>query len=105
MKKLPLLGVAFFQALGLTAYCLLVGSFFWNANHIFPKMNTFLGPALLLIIFVFSVIVCTLIFAYNAFIIFWEQKNTKKALKLVVLTTSWFMVFGLLVVLLITIFN
>lgn len=89
MKKLPLGLLAFFQALGLAIYCSLVGLFFWNANHIFPNMRSFLGPTLLLIIFVLSAIVCTLIFGYNAFIIFWEQKNTKKAIKLLIYTALW----------------
>ncbi|OGH10999.1 MAG: hypothetical protein A2857_00495 [Candidatus Levybacteria bacterium RIFCSPHIGHO2_01_FULL_36_15] len=52
-------------------------------------MKSFLGPTLLLVIFVLSAIVCSLTFGYRAFIIFWEEKNTKKALRLVIYITLW----------------
>lgn len=98
MKKLSLGLTAFLQAAILTFYCLMIGNLMWNANHLFGKMNSFLGPALFLIIFVISAIICTLIFGYNAFIIFWEEKNTKKALKLILYTTLWLFAFGILIV-------
>ena len=104
-KKLSLGLTAFLQALLLTIYCSLVGVFFWNANRWFPNMKSFAGPTLLLIIFVFSAIICTLIFGYNAFMIFWEEKNTKKALRLVIYTTLWLLTFGILLIAYLAIFT
>src|SRR4030065_504773 len=42
--SLPMIG--FFQALGLAAYCGLVGILFWKGNEIFGKVPNYWGPFL-----------------------------------------------------------
>lgn len=99
MKKLSLGFIAFLQAAGLTLYTILIGLFFWKANWIFGPLNNFLGPTLMLLIFIASAIICALIFGYYPFILWWEHKETKKAAKLVLYTTGWLTFFVLLVAL------
>ncbi len=96
-KSLPL--VAFLQALGLTAYCLLVGVVFWKGNTWFGPQNNLIGPTMVLVLLVVSVLICALIaFGYPVFL-FWQKKQTNKALKLVAYTTGWLVLFVLLFIL------
>jgi hypothetical protein len=60
-------------------------------------MNTFLGPVLFLLLFILSAIICTLLFGYSPFILWSEHKDTKKAVRVVIYTTGWLIVFGLFV--------
>jgi len=95
MKKLSLGFVAFLQAAGLVVYCGLIGFIIINGERLFGPMLNFLGPALFLILFVISAIICALIFGTYPFILFWEHKDTKKALRLVAYTTGWLIFFVL----------
>jgi len=104
MKKFSLGFIAFLQAFGLTLYCLLIGTFFWQAGRILGPINSFLGPALMLLLLVISVIICALLFGYYPFILFWEKKDTKKAIKSVIYTTGWLFLFSILVGILLAIF-
>jgi hypothetical protein len=105
VKKLSLPFIAFLQATGLTLYCGLIGLLMWKGNNMFGKMNNSLGPTLFLAVFVFSAIICALIALGYPFIIFWDQKNTKKALKLVGFTAGWLLLFVVLIMLLLSIFQ
>ncbi len=89
MKKLPLSLIALIQTLGLAAYITTIGLFIWNAEHLIGKMNNFFGPVLFLTIFVLSAIICALITLSYPVILFWDQKKTKEAIKLVIYTASW----------------
>lgn len=103
IKKLSLPKIALLQALGLAGYFSLVGLFMYRANDIFGKMNTFLGPMLFLGLFSFSAMVCGLITFTIPFRIFWDEKNTKKAIRLVFYTAAWlgaFVALGFIVLLL-----
>ncbi len=103
MKKLSLGFISFLQALGIVIYCGLVGAFMLNAGRWFgPMPTTFLGPTLLLTLFVVSAVICALIFGYYPFILFWEQKDTKKALKLVTYTTGWLFFFLIAILFVVT---
>lgn len=104
MKKPSSLSVAFLQALGLTFYCSLVGLLMWKANSLFGKIDSLLGPTLFLVLFVVSAMICALISLGYPFLVFWDKKNTKEALKIVVLTALWLLVFTLLIVSLLIIF-
>lgn len=97
MKKLSLGFIAFLQALGIAVYCGLIGSIFINGARLSEPTPNFLGPTLFLMLFVISAIVCSLIFGGYAFILFWEQKNTKLALKLIAFTTAWLVAFAFVV--------
>lgn len=93
MKKGNSTLISFLQALGLSAYIFLVASFIWNAEKLVGKMNNFMGPLLLLSIFVLSAMTCGLIvFSYPAYL-FWEKKKVKQSLKLVAMTAGWLALF------------
>lgn len=91
-----LLFIAFWQALGLTFYCSLVGSLMLQSNKWFGKVHTFIGPTMFLTLFVVSALVCTLIVLGYPFYLFWEKKQTVKALEIVFYTTLWLIFFILL---------
>lgn len=93
MKRLSLPFIGFLQALGLSIYCALVGIVFWNGNNWFGKMGNSFGPFAMLSLFVVSALICALIALGYPFIIFWDKKNTKKALQLVLYTAGWLLLF------------
>jgi len=98
-KKFSLPFLAFWQALGLVIYCSLVGLLFWRGETWFGPMSTFLGSAFILILFVVSALISALIVLGHPFILFWEKKQTIKALKLVIYTIAWLIFFILLIIL------
>lgn len=85
--------IAFFQALGLFIYCMLVAVLLWNGNKWFGRVPTFTGPLLFLTLFSTSALVCGLIVGAYPFILFWEKKKTKEAVKLVIFTALWLLFF------------
>lgn len=93
MKKLspPLIG--FLQALGLSLYCALVGIIFWRGNVWFGKLNNLSGPFAMLSLFVVSAMICALITLGYPFVVFWDKKNTKQAIQLVLYTAGWLALF------------
>ncbi len=97
MKKLSLGFIAFLQAAGLTLYTILIGIFFWKANSIFGHVDSFLAPVLMLLIFIASAVICALIFGYYPFTLWWEHKEIKKAIRLVLYTVLWLIFFVFLV--------
>jgi len=82
----------FFQALGIAAYCTLVGLFILNANSIFGKMNTFLGPTLFLLLFATSALICGAIVLYKPYQFFIKDKK-KEALNTIISTIVWLFAF------------
>ena len=98
-KKFSLPFLAFWQALGLVIYCGLVGLLFWRGETWFGPMLSFLGPVLFLVLFVVSALISALIVLGHPFILFWEKKQTIKALKLVVYTIAWLIFFIFLIIL------
>ena len=98
MKKLSLPFIAFLQASGITFYCFLISNVFLNGSKWFGPLPTFLGPALFLMLFVVSAIICTLIFGGYAFNLFLIQKNTKSAIKLIAYTTGWLGLFTIFLI-------
>jgi RsiW-degrading membrane proteinase PrsW (M82 family) len=95
--------IAFLQALGITIYCSLVGWLMLNGNNLFGPAHTLLGPTLFLLLFIASAVICTLIFLGYPFILFWEHKQTKKALLIISLSTVWLAFFILAIILLLSI--
>ena len=104
LKKPSLPFVGFLQALGLTIYCSLVGLIIWKGNAWFGNMNNFLGPILFLSLFVVSALICALIAGGYPFLVFWDKKNTKEAISLVVYTVLWLVSFVLLFMLILSVF-
>lgn len=105
MKKLSLGFISFLQALGLTVYISLVGLLFWKGNDIFGPVNSFLGPTFLLLVFVLSAVICGLFFGYYPFVLWWEHKETKKAINVVLYTTGWLVFFGIFTLALLILFR
>ena len=95
--------VSFLQATGLVLYCSVVGILFWKGAVLFPKINQYLGPFLMLVIFVSSALICGLIvFAYPVKRYFITKKFTD-SLKIVAYTSMWmffYIVFFLLLMIL-----
>ena len=99
LGKKSLCCVAFLQALGLTLYCGLIGLIFWQGNRWFGAVTNFWGPLLYLVLFVASALISALIVLGYPFILFWEKKQTTKALGLVLFTTVWLTSFVFLFIL------
>jgi hypothetical protein len=103
-KKLSLPFIAFLQAAGLATYCGLIGLLMWKAEGIFGPPYTFLGPTLFLVLFVASALISALLILGYPFILFWEKKQTVKALKLVVYSIAWLTLFVFLILLFLIVF-
>lgn len=95
-KAFSLEFTAFLQALGLVLYCGLVSLIFWQGNSWFGPLTAPVGPILFLVLFVVSALISAALVLAYPFLIFWEEKNTRKALKLVLYTTLWLAFFVLL---------
>lgn len=103
-KKFSLPFIGFLQAVGLVIYCGLVGVLLWRGNKLFGPIYTFLGPTLFLILFAVSALICALLSLGYPIILFWDKKQTKKALNLVTYTAAWLVFFTLLIILIIVVF-
>jgi hypothetical protein len=86
--KFPSVFSGFFQALGVTVYCLLIGVIFWKGNEIFGKPDPYFGPVAFLLLFITSAMICALMVFYQPYLLFFDGKK-KEALKIVVNTTIW----------------
>ena len=93
MKHLSLGFVAFLQAAGIVLYCGLIGTIFIKGNAWFGPQPGFLGPAIFLALFAASTVICSLIFLTYPFLLFWEQKQTQTALRLILYSTLWLTAF------------
>jgi hypothetical protein len=96
--------IAFLQATGISVYCGLVGLIFWWAETWFGKMTNYLGPVLMLLLLCVSVLICALIGLGYPFLLFWEEKKTKDALRLVGYTAAWLVFYVLLIMLLLLVY-
>lgn len=96
MAKFSLFTISLLQAFGIAAYCSFVGWIMWNANTIFGKPNSFIGPAAFLLLFITSAVICALMFLAYPFHLFWDKKQTGKALRLIACTTAWLAGFAVL---------
>ena len=92
------------QALGVAAYCSLIGVIFWQGNNIFPNLNQYLGPVMFLLLFSTSVLICGLIVFYTPYKLFFEGKK-KEAVNVVVSTSVCLFIFLLIFFLLLVVFR
>jgi hypothetical protein len=81
------------QALGLFAYCLLVGLVLWNGEHVFGPMKHFMGPVLLLVLFVSSALISALIMLGYPVYLIWEKKRVVDGLCLIAYSSGWLVLF------------
>lgn len=84
--------IGFLQALGVVAYCSLVGVIFWQGPRIFPKVNSYFGPVVFLLLFSASALICGLIVFYKPYRLFFADKK-KDAADVVIFTALWLLVF------------
>jgi len=82
----------FLQALGVSAYCSLVGIIFWKGNEVFPDMNPYFGPVMILLLFSTSALICGLIVFYKPYKLFFAGKK-KEAVRVVVSTALYLFLF------------
>lgn len=99
--------IAFIQALGIVFYCSLVSTVLFNGNNWFGPMNKtpLLGPILALTLLVVSALTCGLIAFTIPFRIFWDEKNTKKAISLIIYETAWLTFFVVIILTSLIYFN
>ena len=79
---------SFLQSTGLISYISLVSVIFWKGDEWFPKMDNYVGPMILLSIFVVSALVCALITLSYPFTL-WQKGKTKDALRVIIYTALW----------------
>lgn len=91
--KLSPVVIGLLQASGFVTYAGLVGSLMTNGNKWFGPNPGILGPMLFLSLFVFSAIISALIILGYPFYLFWEKKDTKLAIKVVLFTAMWLLIF------------
>lgn len=75
----------FLQALGVTAYCAIIGLIFWQGNNIFGKLPNFFGPVVFIMLFSTSALICGLLVFYKPYKLFLAGKK-KEAVDVVVTT-------------------
>jgi hypothetical protein len=92
LRSLPPKKLGLLQALGVTIYCSLVGILFWKGNEIFGKVNNYIGPVMILVLFIVSAMICSLVVFYQPYKLFFEDKK-KAAIDTVLSTTGWLFLF------------
>jgi len=91
--------VGLLQAMGIVGYVGLVAILFWKGNEWFGKTTNYLGPVAMLTLFSVSALICALIAFGYPFLVFWEQKKPREALKIVIYETGWLVIFVLVMLL------
>jgi len=93
--------IAFFQALGLVAYCSLVALLIWQGNNWFGKVPNYFGPFLFLTLFTTSALISGIIVGAYPFILYFNKKKTQETIRLVLYTASWLLIFVLAILFLV----
>lgn len=97
-QKYSLVKTALFQALGLTAYCGLIGTLLSFGENWFNKIPEFLAPLIMLVLLSTSALICGLITLSIPLKIFFSDKQPKKAIRLVFYTVIFLLIFVFLFV-------
>lgn len=92
-SRLPLGVVALFQALGLTSYCVFIVTVMFQGNNWFSKIPEYFAPLIMLVTLSASALICGLITLGYPFIIFFNDKEPRKALRLIIGTALYLAVF------------
>lgn len=99
-RKCSLGAIGFLQALGLAAYCSLIAFFMFNANKWFGKVDTYFAPFLFLILFTTSALISAIITLGRPFVLYFGESKKIEAIKLVIYTAAWLVVFAIITILL-----
>lgn len=97
-RELPLGIVALFQALGLTAYCVFIVTVMFQGNNWFGNIPEYFAPLIMLVTLSTSALVCGLVTLGYPFVLFFNKKQPRKAIKLVVYTALYLALFVVLFV-------
>jgi len=98
MRKNEIFFKAFVNALGVFVYVLLVAWFIFNAETLLGKVDTFLGPAMMLLIFVISAAVTGLLVLGMPIVLYLDGKR-KEAVTLFAYTLISLVVITVFVIL------
>jgi hypothetical protein len=91
--------LAFLQTTGLVLYIILVSSFFnFVIIPFVPEPNPFYIPIIMLLVFVFSAVISSILILGRAGMLFWEKKY-RESLTLVSWTVGWGFLYLLLLIL------
>lgn len=94
VKSLSPAKIGGLQALGLVSYIALIGTIINNAQTFFGRIDhTIFAPILFLTLFSVSALISALVTLGYPFLVFWDRKNTRQALEIVVYTAAWLVLF------------
>lgn len=102
IPKLSPVTIGLLQSTALAVYTMIVGWVLLNGNSWFGPKPSVLGPTLFLMLLCFSAIYCGAVMVAYPLYIFWEQKNTRLAYKIVFFSALWLLFFIGVTVFLIT---
>jgi hypothetical protein len=88
--------IGFFQASLVAIWCLLVGTLIINGEKVFGTNDSFVGPAMFLLLLVASVLMTGIFTLAYPLIVFWDQKDTRRALLVVGRTALWLLIYVLI---------
>ena len=92
--------VSFLQAVGLSLYIGTVAAVISGASQLFNNVGpVFWGPVMGLSLFSVSALICALLVGAYPFWVIWEKKQTARAIKILIATAAWFLLFVILIVL------
>jgi|WetSurMetagenome_2_1015567.scaffolds.fasta_scaffold237729_2 hypothetical protein len=97
-RNLSLGVIALLQAAGLTVYCVFIVTVMFQGNNWFGKIPEYFAPLIMLVTLSASALICGLITLSYPMILFFSQKQPKKAVKLIVYTVCFLALFVLLFV-------
>ncbi len=104
LDKLPAVQIAALQSVGLFSYILLIASVISNGNKLFGSVPNFFGPVLFMTLFLTSALITGAIALLYPFWLFWEHKNTKKALHIIGYETLFMTLLTVVILLVMVIF-
>ena len=105
MKKVSLNFIAFLQAAAVVIYCGLVALLIWRANEVFGGGPNYFGPLLFLTLFVTSALVTGLMVLGYPIKLFWIENKKKEAIKLLVETALWLVLYVALSIVLFAVYK
>jgi len=92
MKNIKLLKISFLCSSGVFYYVILVSWIIQNGNKLFGKADTFWGPVMFLMLFVFSALVTSLlVLGYPIWL--YLEKEKIDAVKLLFYNVGWLFIF------------
>jgi len=103
MNQTKFLRYSFIHALGVLIYVSLVALLMNYGNDIFGKINNVWGPIAFLLLFVLSALIVGMLVLVKPIILYLDGKK-KEAIKLLIYTAAWLLIFTLIALLILIIF-